>query len=62
MNAAEDIEHRVAVYFGREMHVVTVDFDPIDPPSDDVLIDRAREIAIAEYQPAASFRKGIILD
>lgn len=53
---------RVVVYFGNEVYQVDVEFDPLDPPSEDVLIDRAREQVINQHAPAASFRKGSILD
>lgn len=61
MSGADPSERRVAVYFGSEVYLVDLEVDPTNPPTDDSLIDMARERALREHAPASAFRKGEIV-
>lgn len=61
MAAGDPSSRRVAVYFGSESYVVDVEVDPTDPPTEDSLIDMARERVVREHAPAGTFRKGEIV-
>lgn len=54
--------YEVLVYFGEERYRVEVEYDPQNPPSDPVVLDQARDKAIRKHSPAASFRKGRIIE